>query len=91
MIEIFPNASNNKLLGTSFQKPAGASAFIGVPILIDSEARKGIGFQWYLGSIEHQNLSNADALGGIAKPKRPSVSISLDTPMNAEALVGFAP
>ena len=34
---------------------------------------------------------NADALAGIAKPARASVSISIDTPMNAEARAGFAP
>ena len=68
-------ASDNNLLGTSFQKPARgpfgakpavASAFIGVSILME-----------------------ADALAGIAKPVRASVSISIDTPMNAEALAGF--
>ena len=36
-------------------------------------------------------MSNADALAGIAKPARASVSISIDTPMNAEARAGFAP
>ena len=45
---------------------------------------------FYLG-IVHQNLSNADALAGIAKPARALVLISIDTPMNAEALAGFVP
>ena len=36
-------------------------------------------------------LLDADALAGIAKPARASVSISIDTPMNAEARAGFAP
>ena len=35
-------------------------------------------------------LLNVDALAGIAKPARASVSISKDTLMNAEALAGFA-
>ena len=35
---------------------------------------------------------NADGLAIIAKPARASVSISMDTPMNAEAYkLGFAP
>ena len=34
---------------------------------------------------------NADALAGIAKPARASVSISIDIPMNVEALAGFVP
>ena len=41
--------------------------------------------------IEHGNLSNTDALAGITRPLRVSVFISIDTPMNAEDLVGFAP
>merc|ERR1711905_24480 len=36
-------------------------------------------------------LLNVDALAGIAKPARASVSISIDTLMNAEARAGFAP
>merc|ERR1711905_50734 len=36
-------------------------------------------------------LANVDALAGIAKPARASVSISIDTLMNAEARSGFAP
>ena len=36
-------------------------------------------------------LLNVDALAGIAKPGRVSVSISIDTLMNAEARAGFAP
>ena len=35
-------------------------------------------------------MSNADALAGIAKPARASVSNSIDTLMNTEALAGFA-
>ena len=34
---------------------------------------------------------NADALAGIAKPARASVSISIDTLMNVELLAGFVP
>ena len=45
----------------------------------------GIGIQSCLGSIEHKELWNADAFAGIAKPARASVSISIDTPMNAKA------
>ena len=36
-----------------------------------------------------KTLLNADALAGIAKPARASVSISIDTLMNAEARAGF--
>ena len=36
-------------------------------------------------------LLNVDALAGIAKPARASVSISIDTLMNAEARAAFAP
>ena len=36
-------------------------------------------------------LLNVDALAGIAKPARASVSISINTLMNAEARAGFAP
>ena len=36
-------------------------------------------------------LLNVDALVGIAKPARASVSISIDTLMNTEARAGFAP
>ena len=36
-----------------------------------------------------QNLSNADALAGIAKTAMASASVSIDTPMNSEALAAF--
>ena len=36
-------------------------------------------------------LSDADALAGIAKPARASVSIGIHPPMNAEGLAGFVP
>ena len=42
-------------------------------------------------SMQGHRLLNDDALAGIAKPARDSVFISIDTPMNAEARVGFDP
>jgi len=54
----------------------------------------GIGVRRILFSIltkVQSSILNADALAGIAKPARASVSNSIDTPVNAEALAGFAP
>ena len=95
-----------KLLGTAFQKALRAfwdeaRRGFGVHWSIYTnghrspcglcDARKGIGVQECFRRIEYQNMSNGDAPAGIAKPARASVSISIDTPMNAEARAGFAP
>ena len=68
--------ANNKLLGKSFHKALRA---------LRGKARKGFGVHWCT------ILLDTDALAGITKPARASMSVSIDTLMNAEARAGFAP
>ena len=54
------------------------------------KAHKGFGIHWR--SLNTTGIIlNADAIAGITKPARASMSISIDTLMNAEARAGFAP
>ena len=85
-----------KILGTNFQKAlraiwVEARQGFGVHWYVYTTVRRCIGFQQCLDSIEHWFLSDADALAGFAMPASASMSNSIDTLMNAEALAGFVP
>ena len=55
------------------------------------DARKDIGVQQVLALNSTNTLLNADALAGIAKNARASVSININPPMNVEAPAGSVP
>ena len=71
-------------------KPTWVSAFISILTLLETDALASIGIHFSF-VIEHDFLSNGDALAGVAIPARASVSNSVAALMNAEALAGFVP
>merc|ERR1712237_159509 len=76
------------LLGRS---PPGLRRSLVCIRLINSENLRFSASGGPLSELVQSILLNNDALAGIAKPARASLSISIDTPMNAEARAGFAP